>query len=147
MSTRSIIRTALVAVAAAACVTPTALAQQRFSLGLDLFSSSAVDPRTEARLAEWSSPMGRLQNQLAQARAGAGVSGLVGASHSMGVAFQLSARQGERPEVISAAVEHGIDVDERSLTVIRWPWQDEGPPAMPIEEQLPLLLGQQIETD
>jgi hypothetical protein len=45
-----------------------------------------------------------------------------------------------------ATVDAGVEAYERSLGVIRWPWSESDEEALPIEEQLALLLGHRLES-
>lgn len=131
----------LVIVLAAAA---TVMGQQGFSLRLGDLTMAPRNPRTRARLAEWNSPMGRLMYDLAQQRAGLGREGLVG--HPMGVAIRLKAQRGLPVQVITAAVERGVQLDERAVPVVHWPWEEQtGQPALSLDQQISLLLGRRLE--
>lgn len=131
----------LVIVLAAAA---TVMGQQGFSLRLGDLTMTPRNPRTRARLAEWNSPMGRLMYDLAQQRAGLGREGLVG--YPMGVAIRLKAQRGLPVQVITAAVERGVQLDERAVPVVHWPWEEQTEqPAMSLDQQISLLLGRRLE--
>ena len=64
---------------------------------------------------------------------------------SGGLAFRLKFQNGLSAAVMAATVEGGVELYERAVHVIRWPWRDEEAEAMPMEEQLSLLLGNRLE--
>jgi hypothetical protein len=128
-------------VAAAATV---GAAEQRFALGLDQLDLSELDARTQARLARWNDPTGRAARHLQQEQANVVGGGQPGGSQ--GIAFRVKLQSGFRPRLIVATVEAGVEDYERSMGVIRWPWRESDEEALPIEEQLALLLGHRLES-
>jgi hypothetical protein len=121
-----------------------AMGQQGFSLHLGDLTTARMNPRTRARLAEWNSPMGRLMYDLAEQRASLGREGLPGSS--VGVAVRLRAQQGVPLRVVTAAVENGIQLDERAVPVVHWPWEEQTQePALSLDQQISLLLGRRLE--
>ena len=102
-----------------------------------------VDPRTEARLAQWNSPMGRLMYDMQQQQGALMRGGQPGGSG--GLAFRLKFQQGLSPAVMAATSEGGVELYERAVHVIRWPWKKDQGEAMPMEEQLSLMLGHRLE--
>jgi hypothetical protein len=102
-----------------------------------------VDPRTEARLAQWDSPMGRLMYDMQQQQGTLMRGGQPGGSS--GLAFRLKFQKGLSPAVMAATIDGGVELYERAVHVVRWPWKEDGGEAMPMEEQLTLLLGHRLE--
>ena len=102
-----------------------------------------VDPRTEARLAQWDSPMGRLMYDMQQQQGAIMRGGQPGGSG--GLVFRIKLQRGLAPAVMAATSESGVELYERAVHVIRWPWKDDEGDAMPMEEQLSLLLGHRLE--
>jgi hypothetical protein len=119
-------------------------AEQRFALGLDQLDLSALDARTRARLAQWNDPAGRAARHLQQEQANVMGGGQPGGSQA--IVFRVKLQSGFRPQLIVATVEAGIEAYERSMGVIRWPWSESDEEALPIEEQLSLLLGHRLES-
>jgi hypothetical protein len=118
-------------------------AEQRFALGLDQLDLSELDARTQARLAQWNDPMGRAARHLQQEQAWMMGGGQPGGSQA--IAFRVKLQSGFQPRLIVATVEAGVEAYERSMGVIRWPWGESDEEALPIEEQLSLLLGHRLE--
>ncbi|HOC43122.1 MAG TPA: hypothetical protein PKJ99_08920 [Thermoanaerobaculales bacterium] len=137
---RSGVLTALLIAAAAAIA---GAAEPRFSLGLDRLDLSELDARTEARLAQRSDAMGRVAAHLQQEQANLLGGGQPGGSQ--GLAFRVKLQSGFAPRLVVATLEAGVEAYERSMGVIRWPWRDSDEEALPIEEQLSLLLGHRLE--
>jgi hypothetical protein len=61
------------------------------------------------------------------------------------LAFRLKFQKGLSPAVMAATSESGVELYERAVHVIRWPWRKDEGEAMPMEEQLSLLLGHRLE--
>lgn len=121
-----------------------AAADREFPLRLEEeLARPRVDPRTDARLAQWNSPMGRLMYDMQQQQAGLMRGGQPGGSGAL--AFRLKFQKGLSPAVMAATVESGVELYERAVHVIRWPWRKDDGEAMPMEEQLSLLLGHRLE--
>jgi len=121
-----------------------ATANTGFSLRLEEeLARPRVDPRTEARLAQWNSPMGRLMYNMQQQQGALMRGGQPGGSG--GLAFRLKFQRGLSPAMMAATVEGGVELYERAVLVIRWPWRKDEGEAMPMEEQLSLLLGHRLE--
>ena len=119
-------------------------AEQRFALGLDQLDLSQLDARTQARLARWNDPTGRAARHLQQEQANLLGGGQPGGSQ--GIAFRVKLQPGFRPQLIVATADAGVEAYERSMGVIRWPWSESDEEALPIEEQLALLLGHRLES-
>lgn len=132
------------AVAAAAIAAPAE------ELGLDLESLELDlrprDPRTEARLAAWEAPLGRLAHHMAGEQARVVSGSPVGAPTAAVLGLKL--QRGLGLQVVAGATEAGIERYEQTVRVIRWPWSDDSvAPVLPLDEQLALLLGNRLERD
>ncbi len=140
------VRTAIAAVVFGLVAWPsTSLAGGRLSFSIEAALSRPQTPAAEARLAGWNSSLGRVAYAMAREQATLGAGGLVG--HSMGVAVRFGFRPHLRPEIISAAIEQGVGMSERSLTSIHWPWEKETPgrKTLSLEEQISIRLGRLLE--
>jgi len=106
-----------------------------------------MSEQTRARLAEWDSPMGRLRYVLGEQRAGLGREGLPGAAGLSAVAIRVKMQGGIPLHLMTAAIASGIELDERAIPVVRWPWEkkEAATPAMPLDEQISVLLGHRLE--
>jgi len=126
-----------------AAVATAGAAEPRFSLGLDQLDLSELDARTQARLAQRSDPMGRAAAHLQQEQANLLGGGQPGGSQ--GIAVRVKLQSGFSPRLVIATLESGVEAYERSLGVIRWPWRESDEEALPVEEQLSLMLGHRLE--
>ncbi len=125
-------------------IAATAGAQEAFSLHLGA-TAWPRDPRTQARLVQWESPMGRLMYEASVQQAGLGREGLAGRA-PMGLAMRLKSQSGVPPQVISAALENGVQLSETGILRIRWPWEEDlQRPDLPLEQQISLQLGRRLE--
>ncbi len=132
-------------VSAAAVVGAGSDDEMRFSLKLhEELSRPRVDPRTEARLAQWDSPMGRLLYEMQQQQALIMRGGQPGGA--VGLGFRLKLQSGLGLDLATSPVDAGVDLYERSIAPIRWPWQEDDEPALSIEKQLSLMLGRRLES-
>lgn len=138
----ALLAAAVIAVAALLTSSP-ARAQERFTLGLERLDLSDLDPRTQARLAQWNDPMGRVEAHVRQQQADILRGGQPGGSGA--IAFRAKLQRGFKPRLMVAWVDAGTDVYERSMGVIRWPWSDRADEVPSVEEQLALLLGRRLE--
>jgi hypothetical protein len=121
----------------------TGAAEAEFTLDLYRFQWP-LDPRTEARLADWNSPIGRVAHEVAMAQGSLGRTGLPGGN--AGVALRFKLQGGLAPDLITAVVADGVSLDQRSLTVIRWPWTEPAAKQpLDIDQQMSLLLGRRLE--
>lgn len=140
---------ALVLITAAASIAASVVvAQETFTLDLDTMPLRPSDPRTEARLAQWNSPMGRVEAHVRQEQAMLGRSGLVG-GWSPGVAVRVGFVRGLPPRVITAVLDGGVEHHEQTVEVVRWPWDESdgtGGAVLPLDRQLGLLLGRRLES-
>lgn len=122
-------------------------AQVKFSLRLNDIPLRPISEQTRARLAEWNSPMGRLEHMLGEQRAGLGREGLPGAGSLSAVAIRVKMQGGIPLHLVTAAIAAGIQLDERKVPVVHWPWAEESSnePALPLDEQISILLGHRLE--
>ena len=122
---------------------PVMAGDSEFKLGLETLRLSDLDPRTEARLAGWNSPMGRVMHHARQMQADILGGGQPGGPPAA-IAFRVKVQRGFSPRVIAATSVVGIELYERSIEVIRWPWRESDAPTLSLEEQLSLMLGERM---
>ena len=117
-----------------------------FSLNINNMAlGTKPDLRTEARLAHWNSPMGRLMAAFQQQQAWVIRGTQPGLERVSGAVVGVKLRRGLPLEVLASSMEGGLRISEERLAVVRWPWDDSpGEPALPLDEQLSLLLGQRL---
>ena len=118
-----------------------------FSLHLNLLVPAHLDPATEARRAEWNSPLGRVRYQMAELQGSVGRGGMPHGPIQGLIGFK--AQKGVPLRMITSALESGVQVSESSLAVIHWPWEKENPKAsrtrvLPLDRQLSILLGHRL---
>jgi hypothetical protein len=118
----------------------------KLSLKLDnLLLTPKVDLHTEARLAEWNSPMGRLMYQFNQQQAWIMRGTMPGGDRVNGLAVRARAQNGLPLGLVAASTEAGRDLALQNLYAIRWPWiDDQEIAAMPLDEQIALQLGRRL---
>ncbi len=124
----------------------TAAAQDRtFTLGLEAMPLTPRDARTQTRLAQWNSPMGRVQYEMSRAQAGAGFTGLVGGA-TPGIAFRVKVQEGLPLHLVSAVNVAGVQLHEQEALVIRWPWEkdEKKPEPPPLDEQISRQLERRL---
>ena len=136
------LRTLLIVPVFAAAL-PCAATDSDFTLGLDRIDTRTLDPRTEARLAQWNSPLGRTEDHMRQQQAEI-LSGGQPGSGSGALAFRAKLQKGYRPRLVVGSSVAGVELYERTVTIIRWPWSDSDEPAVPLEEQLSLMLADRM---
>ncbi|MCK5376509.1 MAG: hypothetical protein KAJ97_05470 [Acidobacteria bacterium] len=138
-------RRALIIIAILATPVFSGAGDVEFSLNLKSISlAPRPDPRTEARLAEWNSPMGRLTAAFNQQQAWVMRGTQPGLERVNGVAIRVKAQHGVPVEVLAATMEAGIDVSRQQVKV-DWLWRrNEEEPAMSLEEEISLLLGRRL---
>ncbi len=122
--------------------------QKQFNLDLENIDLRPRDPRTEARLARWNEdPMARVAMHMAseQARMLGGHQPGAGRPNAMVVSVKF--RKDLAAALMVASTSSGVEFYERQMAVIRWPWEkeDEAKPAMPLDEQLTVMLGERLE--
>ena len=127
----------VVAVAAAA-------ADNGYSLDIEKELRRPTDPRTEARLAQWNSPIGRVMHNMNEQQTSVLRGGQPGAGSAGGVAIRFRV-QGALPlSLVTATTGASVDFYERTVAVIRWPWRVDDRAVLTIDEQLSLLLGNRL---
>ena len=124
-----------------------AQAGKDFDLDLDKISFRPPDQRTEARLARWQDdPMARVAMHMAteQAMILGGHQPGAGRQNAMVVSVRL--QKGLAAALMVASSASGVELYERRMAVINWPWtEDDEKPALPLDEQLTILLGDRLE--
>jgi hypothetical protein len=118
-------------------------AQDEFTLGLETIDLTPRDPRTEARLAGWNSPMGRTEHHLREQQASILAGGMPGGPPAA-IVFRAKMQKGFQPRWVVATSFAGVEMYERTIDVIRWPWEERDGPTLSIEEQLTLMLGYRL---
>lgn len=118
-----------------------------FSLDLADLPLRPPDPRTEARLAQWNSPMGRLTYHMQQEQAMLGRAGLVGGGVPA-MAVRVAFIDGLPPRVLAAVLAGGVEEYQQPIAAIRWPWHEgeEKQETLPLDSQLAILLGRRLES-
>lgn len=121
--------------------------ERQFQLDLDKISLRPQDPRTQARLARWNDdPMARVAMAMAteQARILGGYQPGMGQPRAM--VFSVRLRKGLAAALMVSLQASGVDFNERQMAVIHWPWEkeDEDKPAMPLDEQLTVMLEERL---
>jgi hypothetical protein len=120
-------------------------AQTEFDLALEReLKRPPVDPRTENRLAQWNSPMGRLMYEMQRQRASLMRGNQPGGAMGLGFRLKWQGRVGFN--LVASPVDSGVEMYERSLAVVRWPWQEPADPVLTIEEQVAHLLGRRLQS-
>ncbi len=120
-----------------------------FRIGIeDLSLAPRPDARTEARLAQWNDPMGRLMYQFNAQQSWLMRGGMPGTDRATGAVVRVKAQSGVPIHLVAANVQAGIDISSDEIEVIDWPWKEEESPAvMSLEKQLSVLLGQRLKAD
>jgi len=116
-----------------------------FSLDLKSISlTPRPDPRTEARLAEWNSPMGRLMAAFNQQQAWIMRGTQPGLERVNGAAIRVKMQHGVPVEVLAATMNAGIDLSRQPVAV-DFPWKlDEKKSEISLEEEISILLGRRL---
>ena len=123
--------------------------QKQFRLDLDKISLKPQDPRTQARLARWNDdPMARVAMAMASEQARMLGGHQPGAGRPNAMVFSVRLQKGLAAALMVSTSVSGVEFYERRMTVIRWPWEkdDEAKPAMPLDEQLTVMLGKRLES-
>jgi len=123
--------------------------RKQFDLALEEISLRPRDPRTQARLARWNDdPMARVAMAMAteQARMLGGNQPGAGRPNAMVVSVRL--QKGLAAALMVSSSTSGVDFFERRMAVINWPWvkDEDAKPAMPLDEQLTVMLGKRLES-
>ena len=147
MLTRLILVLALLVAAPAAA--DEADDQKQFNLELDKISLKPQDPRTQARLARWNDdPMARVAMAMASEQAHIVGGHQPGMSQPRAMVFSVRLQKGLAAALMVSSSASGVEFYERRMAVITWPWEDEEEtkPAMPLDEQLTVMLGKRLES-
>jgi len=123
--------------------------QKQFDLDLDKISLRPQDPRTQARLARWNDdPMARVAMAMASEHARMLGGHQPGMGQPRAMVFSVRLQKGLAAALMVASSASGVEFYERRMAVIRWPWEkdDEAKPAMPLDEQLTVMLGKRLES-
>lgn len=117
-----------------------------FSLGInDIPLTVRPDPRTEARLAQWNDPMGRLMHQFNSQQAWIMRGTMPGGERVSGAMVKVKAQNGLPLQLLATTMQASFTLDEQHVSVVRWPWEEnEDSPVMSLDEQLALLLGRRL---
>jgi hypothetical protein len=103
-------------------------------------------PRKKARMEQWNDPMTRWMYQFNQLQAWTMRGATPGADRIPGAVVSVSARPGLPLRLVAQSQIATIDMSEKEIDMVRWPWEDdEGPPVMELDEQLSLLLGRRLD--
>jgi hypothetical protein len=147
MLTRLLIVLALVIAAPAAAAEGDD--QKQFNLELDKISLKPQDPRTQARLSRWNDdPMARVAMAMASEQAHILGGHQPGMGKPRAMVFSVRLQKGLAAALMVSSSASGVEFYERRMAVITWPWQDEEEtkPAMPLDEQLTVMLGERLES-
>jgi len=121
--------------------------ERQFQLDLDKISLRPQDPRTQARLARWNDdPMARVEMAMATEQARVLGGHMVGMGQPRAMVFSVRLRKGLAAALMVSLQASGVDFNERQMAVIHWPWEKDGEdkPAMPLDEQLTVMLEQRL---
>jgi hypothetical protein len=139
---------ALVLILLAAAPLLAAEDEPQLSLDLDKISFRPSDQRTEARLARWNSdPMARVAMHMNSEQALIMGGGLPGMDRPRALVFSVKLQKDLAAALMVASSASGVEFYERRMAVIKWPWDkdEESKPAMPLDEQLTIMLGNRLE--
>jgi hypothetical protein len=123
--------------------------ERPFSLELEEIDLQPADPRTRARLARWNSdPMARVAMHMASEQARMLGGNQPGAERMNAMVVSVRFQRGLAAALVVASSASGVELYSRRMAVIDWPWtEDEADtPALPLDEQLTILLGDRLES-
>ena len=123
--------------------------ERRFDLDLDKISLQQQDPRTQARLARWNDdPMARVAMAMASEHARMLGGHQPGMGRPRAMVFSVRLQKGLAAALMVSSSASGVEFYERRMAVINWPWDKdkEAKPAMPLDEQLTVMLGKRLES-
>jgi len=70
-----------------------------------------------------------------------------GAGRPNAMVFSVKFQQGLAAALTVASSVSGVELYERRMAVINWPWaDDDDTPALPLDEQLTMMLGDRLES-
>ncbi len=108
-------------------------------------TSRPEDPRKEARLALWNDPMNRLLYHFNQNLSWTVRGTMPGTERVGGAVISVKAQPGVPLTILTDSVPTSFSLGKKDLSEIKWPWIDEQEfSAMPLEQQLSVLLGQRL---
>ena len=141
--------TALLVLALALALPASAGEKQQFDLDLENISLRPRDQRTEARLARWNDdPMARVAMAMASEQAHIIGGHQPGMGQPRAMVFSVRLQKDLAAALMVSSSASGVEFYERRMTVIRWPWEkdEKAKPAMPLDEQLTVMLGNRLES-
>ena len=117
-----------------------------FSLSIDdIPMSPRPDPQTEARLAQWNDPMGRLMYHFNQQQSWVMRGTMPGGDRATGAAVMVKAQHGLPLKLLATTVQTGLISGQQDLARVRWPWIDDATlAALPLDQQLSIELGRRL---
>ncbi len=99
-----------------------------FSLGInDIPLTARPDPRTEARLAQWNDPMGRLMHQFNAQQSWIMRGTMPGGDRVSGAAIKVKAQNGLRCSCWPPPCQASMNISEKQIAVVSWPWGEKTP--------------------
>jgi hypothetical protein len=122
--------------------------KKQFDLDLENVDLRPRDPRTEARLARWNDdPMARVAMAMASEQAHIIGGHQPGMGKPRAMVFSVRLQKDLAAALMVSSSASGVEFYERRMAVITWPWEDEEEikPAMPLDEQLTVMLGKRLE--
>jgi hypothetical protein len=139
-------RRSLIILAALSAATAAGAGDVSFSLNInDIPLEPRPDPRTEARLAQWNDPMGRLLYHFNQQQSWVMRGTMPGSDRATGIAIGVKAQNGVPLQVLSSVVLSGLNLANHDLAETRWPWiDDEELGEMPLVDQISVELGRRL---
>lgn len=117
-----------------------------FSLNINnIPTTGRLDPLTEARLAHWNDPMGRLLYHFNQQQAWVMRGTMPGGERSNGLAVAVKAQDGLPLKLLAMSMQSGLIAAQQDLAQVRWPWiDDDAVAALPLDQQLSIELGRRL---
>ena len=96
-----------------------------FSLNINnIPTTGRLDPLTEARLAHWNDPMGRLLYHFNQQQAWVMRGTMPGGERSSGLAVAVKAQDGLPLKLLAMSMQSGLVAAQQDFAQVRWPWID-----------------------
>jgi len=117
-----------------------------FSLKINnIPTTGRLDPKTEARLAQWNDPMGRLLYHFNQQQAWLMRGTMPGGERAGGLAVAVKAQDGLPLKLLAMSMQSGLIAAQQDLAQVRWPWiDDKSLAALPLDQQLSIELGRRL---
>ena len=117
-----------------------------FSLNINnIPTTGRLDPLTEARLAHWNDPMGRLLYHFNQQQAWVMRGTMPGGERSSGLAVAVKAQDGLPLKLLAMSMQSGLVAAQQDFAQVRWPWIDaDALAALPLDQQLSIELGRRL---